>query len=222
MTVAKEKIRTDVNAQLAWDDRIRSTDVIVEVDSGGKVRLLGSVPSFSAKSAAREDAMSVPGVTMVENMIAVEYPPEVRIPSDSDIQAEVLNILSWDSSIQASKVNVRVDNGTVILEGSVNSFWKKMKAENDAFSVTGVVNVKNHLSVVPTENFSDEAIAREIEEALKRSINVKAENVSVSVQHGKVTLRGTVSSGTAFSSAYETALYTGGVTEVNNQLNISA
>lgn len=65
----------DIENQLYWDDRILSTDIVVDVIDSTAV-LSGTLPSYSDKLAAAEDALSVPdifsvGVVEVDNQIEV-------------------------------------------------------------------------------------------------------------------------------------------------------
>jgi osmotically-inducible protein OsmY len=129
-------------------------------------------------------------------------------------------MLIWDSSLEAADIEVNVENGITTLKGNVDAFWKKAEAANIASSVTGVLGVKNLLVVVPNEDVVDEVIAKDIISALRRSGKVNPENLNIKVKNGKVTLSGTVPSRKAFEAAYEAALYTTGVVEVDNNLVI--
>jgi osmotically-inducible protein OsmY len=220
MSVNAKKIKGDIRSQLIWDDRVNAADIHIEVNPAGWVKLTGTVPGYNARRAAQQDAWMIAGVSAVDNELTVHYPKEIILPSDSELVEMVQSRLKWDSSIDESHIEVRVDNGEVMLEGSVPAYWKKTDAEDLALGVKGVLGVKNHLTVVPTEKASDREIAKDIETALERSLNVDAGPVNVKVENGEVTLSGKVASGTAFRAAYEISLYTTGVTEVDNQLII--
>jgi osmotically-inducible protein OsmY len=221
-TAVEKQIKADVIAQLVWDDRVDARDIGVEVKEGGRIRLSGNVPSNRARRAAEQDAWVVNGVLWVENLITVQYPSEITLPSDAELAKNIKNMLLWDSSIDAAGIAVNVDGGHATLRGSVDAYWKKIDVEDIAQSVTGVLGATNHLVVVPTEDVVDETIARDIEGALTRNIRVNAEDVNVKVDNGKVTLTGAVPNGDAFRSAYDAALYTAGVTEVDNKLIIES
>jgi osmotically-inducible protein OsmY len=125
-----------------------------------------------------------------------------------------------EPNIDSSKINVSVAGGVVTLGGTVDNYWKKIQAEEDAYGITGVIDVINELGVVPTEKLSDEVIARNIEAALERNFNVNVDNVTVKVSNGVVTLSGTVANWAAWRAAYNTAAYTSGVINVVDQLSI--
>jgi hypothetical protein len=67
--------------------------------------------------------------------------------SDNRILEEVSDRLMQHGGINASEFSVSVQDGEVILEGNVDSLWTKRAAEDTAFSVLGVEDVHNHLSV---------------------------------------------------------------------------
>jgi len=74
--------------------------------------------------------------------------------SDDRIKEEINDRLTDDSLIDASEIEVEVDNGVVSLAGSVDSRETKRRAEDLAESISGVSNVENRLSV-NKENTND-------------------------------------------------------------------
>jgi osmotically-inducible protein OsmY len=217
---ADEKIKADVVDQMHWDSRIDASDVAVKVDRG-RVRLEGSVPTNRAKWAAADDAWLVAGVTSVENDLGIEYPIPARVPADTRIRDSVLGALDSSPVLADYDIDVTVSRGWITLEGSVEAFWEKVQAENQVLDLWGVIGVTNKLTVVPTENVADEAIAEDVVGALDRNANVSVDDVDVTVRNGIVTLNGTVPSRIAKSAAYNSALYTEGVTDVDNKLIVT-
>jgi osmotically-inducible protein OsmY len=203
-----------------WDGRVRTTEVDIPVDDG-KVTLRGTVPSYRAKMAAAEDAWTVAGVKAVDNQLQVQYPP-TSVPTDSEIASNIKTVLNWDADIDGSKIDVSVTEGIVTLRGTVDAYWKKFQAQEDAYWMNGTIEVVNELAVVPTHKASDETIARSLEAALERRSNVDVEHVSVAVENGTVTLTGNVPDWSAWNTVYNTALFTTGVSEVRDRLAIGA
>jgi osmotically-inducible protein OsmY len=80
------------------------------------------------------------------------------------------------------------------LEGTVDAFWKKVRAEDLAFSMRGVLGLTNKIAVVPTQTIADENLAENIINALDRNVNVNVDDVNVTVEDGTVTLTGAVPS----------------------------
>lgn len=212
-----EEILADVAHQLDWDDRIKSNDISVKV-MNGNVDLEGNVPTMTGKSAAYDDAQQVDGVVSVANNLDVQMPASKTIPNDAQIQEHVRNSLSINSDVESYSIDVTVNNGWVTLEGTVDAFWEKISAEREVLDIHGVLGVSNNLAVVPRDDFKDEIIAEEIVNTLERNVQVTADDIEVAVKNGSVTLSGTVKTLSARTAAYESALYTPGVTGVDNRI----
>ncbi|MBX6770646.1 MAG: BON domain-containing protein [Chloroflexi bacterium] len=138
------EIRDTVRRNLDRDVRISNPADISVVVSGGVVTLSGTVPSYSQKSAASDDAWAAPGVVDVINDIAV-VPPTAR--TDAEIEADVRRVLDQDPDINAARIRVSVVNGIVHLRGSVPTYYQIDQASDDAWSVPGVKGVVNELTV---------------------------------------------------------------------------
>lgn len=219
MALTQEEIKRNVVDQLYWDTRVDASDVGVEV-SDNTVRLTGTVPSYGARSAAEIDARSIPGVSTVDNEIGVRYPSTIEIPTDDEIRNRIVNLLIWNPAIDSTKIEVSVISGQVALEGSVDTYWKKLRAEELAAQVVGVVSVQNMLSIVPTGTFSDETIADSIVNALERSAAVDASAIDVRVENGIVTLTGNVPNELARQMVLNAVEYSAGVIDVIDNMAI--
>lgn len=68
--------------------------------------------------------------------------------SDSRIEEDVNDRLSDDGWLDASGIEVKVENAEVILTGTVPDRYSKRRAEDVAEAVSGVSNVENRLRVV--------------------------------------------------------------------------
>jgi osmotically-inducible protein OsmY len=218
MARISEGIKKDVVDQLYWDSRVDASKVKVTV-SDGKVLLSGSTPSFMSRHAAETDAYMVEGVVSVENRILVE--PTMKVPSDEEIRRAIENTFIWDPDFDAREITVSVAGGRVTLEGTVDAYWKKLKAEEAVNHFLGVIDVSNKLAITPAENIVDQSIAQDIMAALDRNVNVNADDLDVEVDHGVVTLSGKVSDWNEYIAAYNMARYTGGVIDVINDLVIA-
>jgi len=217
MSTNDEDIDKQVVDQLYWDNSVKASDVAVTVDHGS-VTLNGTVPSFNAKYTAAEDAYLVNGVKFVDNKLKVNYFSPIE---DKQIKDDVESSLNWDFDLDDQKISVSVENGTVTLLGSVDSYWKKVLAEMDTHKVNGVLEIKNELAIVSTGKWEDESIAKEIEKALGRNLNVDVNDVNVKVRKGNVTLTGEMPSWTSKISAFDSAIFTSGVKGVQNHLTIA-
>lgn len=212
-----ERIKTDVVDQLAWDTRIDASEVSVMVNDG-HVTLRGRVPRNWAKWAAADDAWTVEGVAWVENELEVVYSPEVTIPTDKEIEADIRGGIARSPALNGQDLHISVADGWVTLEGTVDAFWKTVHARTKALDVQGVLGVKNKIAAVPAERFGDEVIGEGVMNAMDRNFSVSVDDVDVTVTGGKVVLNGTVPNHAAKSAAHSSALFTGGVTAVEDNL----
>jgi len=215
-----QEIKRDLIDELYWDYRVDASDVKAEV-SDGKVTLTGTVPSYSARSAAAAAAWGIDGVGGVTNLLTVRFPPTYVVPTDAEIKTSAERTLAWNPDVYSADIDVTVSGGVVRLEGTADAYWKRWKAEDLVSNLNGVVDVENHLAVVPSENFIDRDIAQDIEAALERNQYINAENVTVKVEDGEVTLTGTVSSYYARGKACDAAAFTPGVLTVDNHIVVA-
>lgn len=220
MELSKEEIKKNIIDQLFWDARVDASSITVEF-TDGIVRLNGTVPTFLAREAAEEDVWAIPGVSSVQNNVAVRHPSLAQIPSDAEIKDILSSILQWDPDIVSSDVLINVENGNITLDGSVPSLWQKARIEEIAAEINGVISLHNRLTVVPAAHYVDELIAKDVVAALDRSADINVNTVDVQVSDGRVVLSGNVSSYNALKAAENCARYTDGVIEVINNLLIT-
>ncbi len=221
MPRADELIKKNVTDELVRDTRVDASKVHIEVDKG-TVLLKGEVPSYLAKAAAAEDALSVLGVIDIKNHLLVRYPPTVTVPPDTEIESAIRTKLAANPDIDLLDLNVTVTAGEVTLRGTVDAFWKKGYAEMLVETEPGVTFINNHLAVVPSDDVVDQDIANDIVYSLETRAAVDAENVDVSVVNGIVTLTGEVFDWSARRSAEDAAVHTAGVVRVDNNLAVAA
>lgn len=213
-----EQIKKRVSDELFWDSRIDDSKINVDVQNGVAI-LKGEVPSCSQMFDAENDAWNIPGVIGVNNELMVVLS---ETPIDDEILNTIENILAWIPYIDSSKINVSVDGGLVTLEGSVDTYWKKIRIEDIIFDIKGVNQISNKLSIVPTKDFIDEQIANNIISAMDRNLNVDVELIDIKVENGIATISGNVPTFTSYRAAYNAAAYTSGVIDIIDNLTIGA
>ncbi len=211
-----EQITKAVKDALLYDPRVFSFKPDVQV-SDGVVTLSGEVDNLSAKLAAGQDARNTVGVVRVRNLLSVR--PE-RVISDQDIKAKVDKAIQRDPYLSRSEITTAVYNGKVYLYGSVDSYFEKYHAKPVVATLHGVVDVANRLTVA-TEwaQKSDWEIKESIEDQLWWSPFVEHEEVTVSVEDGVATLRGTVDSEMERGAAVDNA-FDGGADSVRDRLKV--
>jgi len=215
-----EQIKLDVIDQLEWDSRIHANTISVEVVDG-TVRLSGTVDSYMERQAAEMDSWTMPGVKSVDNRLSVARVTGARLPKDDEVQWNVKSVLTLNSAIDSSNIEVVVNDGVVLLNGSVDAFWKKARAEELAFEVQGVFMVVNNLTVVPSGSPLDQSIAADILGAFSRIGGIDLDAVNVEVEGGRVALKGRVPNWQTYAAAHSVAKYTRGVVDLTNNLVIS-
>ncbi len=119
---------------------------------------------------------------------------ETVSPADDEIRNDVLAQLKWDGRVQPSEIGVAVKDGTVTLDGWVDSDSKRWTAEEAVHRVHRVKAVVNQLEVrLPSSaERTDADIATAIVRALESDALVPVENLEVAVSNGRVTLEGDV------------------------------
>jgi osmotically-inducible protein OsmY len=217
MSRTSEQLKRDVIEQLDWDDRIREDDIRVEFRNGA-IHLSGTAHSFAARQAAEYDTWSVSGVLAVDNDLIVK-PKEDEL-DDEHIATRVMHLLMWSPSIDANDISVVVNNGAVFLDGTVDTYWKKVRAKSIVSDVQGVVDIIDRIVVVPTHNIVDEAIAENIIQSLQRINRINVSDIDIEVDDGHVLVRGFVSDWNRFRAVEDIVYRAIGVKDVNNELRI--
>lgn len=118
----------------------------------------------------------------------------VSTRTDLSIQEDVLEELKWDSRVRANEIGVAVKDGIVTLTGWVDSYLKKMAAEQAAHRVQGVKAVANDIEVrLPSSSERTDAdLAAAVLNALRWDAFIPAGKIDVTVSKGWVTLKGEV------------------------------
>lgn len=118
-----------------------------------------------------------------------------QLKSDAQIQQDVLRELKWDSRVSETDIGVIVNNGLVALTGAVNSYAKKLAAQEAAHRVAGVLDVANDIEVrlAESEDRTDTEIAKAVRRALEWDVWVPDRQIQSTVSNGWVTLDGKVS-----------------------------
>jgi osmotically-inducible protein OsmY len=119
---------------------------------------------------------------------------ETVSPADDEIRRDVLAQLEWDGRVQPSDIGVAVKDGTVTLNGWVDSDSKRWTAEEVVHRVRRVKAVVNEIEVrLPSSaERTDAEIAAAVVRALESDALVPVEKLEVAVSGGRVTLEGDV------------------------------
>jgi osmotically-inducible protein OsmY len=215
-----ELVKENIVEALTLDARVDASDITVEVNNG-EVILRGTAPSYLAATSASDIALETRGAISVKNRIAVIYQPPFTPPTDAELRNIIVSKLSASPDISILDTKIEVKAGVVTLRGTVGAYWEKIHAEDLVSSEAGVVDVNNHLAIVPTEDFIDEEIAEDIVKSMESRSAVFAEDIDVTVENGHVTLNGVVATWEAKKAAYRAALFTLGVIDIENNILVA-
>lgn len=145
---------------------------------------------------------------------------EKKVKTNSALQRDVLDELAWEPSVDAGQIGVSVENGVVILNGTVKSLTEKWAAERAAQRVDGVRAVTDELAVkLPGDSqYSDADIARAAVNALDWNAAIPRNRIKLLVTNGRVTLEGNVEYHFQKHEAERTVRDLRGVKDVSNMV----
>ena len=112
--------------------------------------------------------------------------------SDKAIKQRIEGQAADTLSLRNTKVDLAVEEGYVVLYGTVGLYIQKMLYEQIAWKTEGVVEVDNEIRVVPRLVQSDAVIERKIMELAQTHRRLQGVNVIVTVVKGAVQIRTTL------------------------------
>jgi osmotically-inducible protein OsmY len=184
----------------------------------GVVTLTGNLESYANKIAAEKAAQRVAGVKVVAVDIEVTTSASTS-KNDTEIALAIKNALTWHSAVNEDQIELKVDDGWVYLDGTVEWDYMKKAAENAVINISGVRGITNRIKV--SEKAVDPAeVKRKIIAAFHRSATVDSSTVQTDVSGSIVTLRGKVRTWAERQDAENAALAIPGVVSVINKIEI--
>lgn len=210
------EILRDVQDELKWDPYLSSSEIGASVRDG-IVTLTGIVDSYYKKLAAENAVKKIAGVKGVVQKIEVRL-SESGKRKDTDIAQAIENAFKWSVLVPKDNIKIKVENGWVTLEGSVEWEFEKNAARKAAEKIAGVVGVTNNIMVTPKVTSSE--IKQKIKSALTRSASFDADRINITVDGSTVRLSGKVRSYAEKKEAEREAWLAPGVTRVENDIEI--
>ncbi|MDW5419145.1 BON domain-containing protein [Iodobacter sp. CM08] len=237
--ISDAKQETQIWTTYALSPYLRASDLKVSVQNG-KAVLSGKVDEEVNKDLAKQIALGVAGIKEVDNQIVVQadYAPAKEGASrsygetidDVNISAAIKSKLIWSKNTDGLSTTVETHAGKVRLAGTADNAKSKALASTLALNTRGVVSVDNQIlingaktnivnSVKSTasdadQSISDSWVSTKVISTFLYSRNVPSTDISVSTQHGVVTLSGKVASGAERALAIELAKNVRGVKRV--------
>jgi osmotically-inducible protein OsmY len=128
---------------LKWNPNIDSSEISVSVDNGW-VTIEGSVDALWKKMRAEDLISDIAGVLGVTNKLSVVPTKDIM---DELIAEDIVSALERNASLNVEDIDVKVENGTVTLSGSVSSWSARMAAYEAALYTEGVTRIHDDLQV---------------------------------------------------------------------------
>lgn len=143
--VADLEIKTLVIDQLGRSPELKDKQIKVQVTKR-IVTLDGAVDTPAQKRAAEQMALQAPGVQGLAGQLTVANAAAVPESADEKLARRVEFELYSTRALPLQSVQIRSQDGTVILTGPVTSRAEKLLAERVTQSVDGVKRVVNNLT----------------------------------------------------------------------------
>lgn len=139
MEGSDEDISQRISDLFEWNAQIPADDIKSVVRSG-IVTISGDVDWQYQKNYIQKQVEDIKGVRSVINNINLR-----KKATASDIKNEIMRALYRHASVEASRVNVSIDGGTVTLTGTVDNYFEKDLIKNAVWSAAGVTKVTDNI-----------------------------------------------------------------------------
>jgi osmotically-inducible protein OsmY len=209
-----EALQKDVQDAIKWEPLLHAAEIGVIVNDG-IVTLTGTVDNYTKKREAEHAVKSVQGVKAVVEKIEVIF-PNIGPKTDNDIASEIVSAYKWNWKIPNDKIQVKVENGWVNLDGEVDWNYQKDAAKNLICDLIGTKGIINNIKI--KADVQDEIERKSIERALDRNWSINSSKISVKVSGSKITLSGSVKTPYQKDEASRIAWNAPGVSNVVNDL----
>ena len=139
--VSDERLAQHALANLAHDASLPKDQIHVKVEAG-HVTLTGQVEWKFQKEAAERDVQRLAGVAWISNKITIK--PGVVV---DQVHERIHRALDRVAPFEADSISVVAEGGRITLSGIVDSAHERDLVEDAAWSVPGVTQVKDDLTL---------------------------------------------------------------------------
>lgn len=209
---------------LASQKVIDASRISVSVD-GSHVILEGNAGSIDEGELAREIVSEANGVTAVKNNLVVDF---LSIRTDKQIAAQLEYSINDDPLFTGLHIAPVVKDGVVAWSGEVGSRGEFDRLIRRSY-VTGVIEVNAKsvsvngdlaMEAVEDKNYSPSQTLEAINAAIEHDSRLDSDHVSVAMNQGVVTLKGSVETIVQSDALELTARCIPGVLAVSNRISV--
>ena len=143
MRRADEGIAEQIGRLLSWYSSLRNMDVKANVDDG-RVTLTGEVDFLYQKALVAERVAELEGISAVSNQIKIR---ERRAIDGQEVKRQIVAALHRHANIEASGIDVSVEDGEVKLEGTVGAYRERDLVVEAVRATAGVRDIIDNLKV---------------------------------------------------------------------------
>lgn len=126
---------------LKWDSAVPHDEVKVSVEDGC-ITLTGTVKWWHQSQSAERAVRNLPGVKSINNLITIDAGV-----TPTEIKKNIVQEFHRNAIIDAEKIKVKVEGSKVILRGQLHSWAEIKEAKRAAWSLPGVTQVEDHLTL---------------------------------------------------------------------------
>ena len=128
-------------------------------------------------------------IVLIIIVFVMPHAPRALAISDELIKQRIEGKAADNFQLKITKVEVAVEDGYVVLHGTVGLYIQKMLYEQIAWKTIGVVEVDNEIRVVARFLQTDSAIERKIMELFQTYQRFQGVNLKMTVKDGIVHIR---------------------------------
>lgn len=129
---------------LKWDVNVPANHIKITVEKG-RVKLTGQVAWWYQRKSAEKALQSLAGITGIDNQIKIT--PTAPLISSNKVTEKIIKEFQRNAIIDAKAISVDTIDGKIILHGQVHSWAEYNEANRAAWSIPGIVEVDNQLTV---------------------------------------------------------------------------
>jgi hyperosmotically inducible protein len=137
------------------------------------------------------------------------------------LEHHVSQLLLAHDDLSSQRITVLANNGNIVLAGRVQSFRRKLAAQEVAAADANVATVVNELIVDPPCDQTDTETALKVNETLDKATDLSSPSIRVDANSGTVTLTGYVGTELKKLRAADIAASIDKVQSINNLLVVN-